>query len=72
MFMTMVSRDSVRNSSKQDFMSSTWETACLVGPGVILMTFSVNSRLVLSSGDEDEDKLTFLDRNDPEDQEIPV
>jgi hypothetical protein len=55
--------DSVRNSLKQDFMSSTQDMAYLVGPGVILITFSADSRLLLSCVDEDQDKFPFLDQN---------
>jgi len=43
----------VRSSWKQEDM------AYLVSPGVILLTFSADSRPLLSSGDEDPDKLPF-------------
>lgn len=42
---TIVWIGSIRNSAKQDLMSSVWDVAYLVGHGVILMTFSLDSPL---------------------------
>ncbi len=59
----LFSTGGVMKSSNADFISWTWLTAYLVGPGTILMTLAALSLPCHSCGERDHNNFTFLEGN---------